>query len=69
MRRIRFALFSVVILGLPSAACSSDEVIDIVIYRDPEVPTARRVQVFQLGLAQLWAEAMAHPDADQADAR
>lgn len=64
MRSIGLAICSAAVLAVPTPAPGVDEVIDSVMYHDPEVPIARRVQVFDKDLVPLWADALGRPEAD-----
>jgi hypothetical protein len=52
-----------------SPARAADEVIDLVMYTDPDVPTARVVKVFPPRLTSLWLQALERPENDLASGR
>ncbi len=50
--------------SVPSSAFAIDEVIDSVMYKDPDVPLAQIVKVFPPRLTALWLWALEQPDSD-----
>src|SRR5262245_54575929 len=52
------------LFSLSSPAFAADEVIDSVMYKDPDVPTARAVKLFPPRLTSLWLKALERPDLD-----
>jgi HEAT repeat protein len=64
MRCIPFALGLAMLLAVCGPTWAVDEVIDSMMYSDPEIPMGKRVVTFQKGLADRWAEALGRPDAD-----
>src|SRR5262245_20492456 len=52
------------LFSVSSPALAADEVIDSVMYKDPDIPTARAVKVFPPRLTSLWLRALERPDHD-----
>jgi HEAT repeat protein len=63
---LRLAYLLSLLCGLLAAAPAGavDEVIDSVMYRDPEIPVARVVKVFPPGLSARWLRALDRPEND-----
>jgi HEAT repeat protein len=60
----RLLLGSVCWLAAASPALAADEVIDSVLYTDPDIPVARVVKVFPKRLTALWLQALERPEND-----
>ena len=64
MRCTPFGLGSAMLLAVCGPTRAADDLIDSIMYTDPEIPMGKRVVLFQKGLADLWVAALDRPDAD-----
>src|SRR5262252_7122391 len=52
------------LLSTATPAVAGDEVLDSVLYTDPDIPVARVVKVFPPRLTALWLQALERPEKD-----
>src|SRR5207244_4924398 len=64
MRSLSLSSVLSLLFSVPSPAFATDEVIDSVMYKDPDVPMPRVVKFFPPRLTSLWLWALERPDQD-----